>query len=63
MLVGAKDRELERLLAACNMRAVPLPVAELPTLAHAAARQPDVIVFDMRGAQGLPPAITVLKRK
>jgi pilus assembly protein CpaE len=63
VIVGAKDRELERLLVACNMRTTPLASAELPTLAHAAARQPDVLVIDLRGGQPLPPSVAILKRQ
>ena len=63
VIIGAKDRELERLLAAIGLRTSQLPVAELATLAHAAARQPDVVVVDVRGGQALPPAVTMLKRQ
>jgi pilus assembly protein CpaE len=63
VIIGAKDRELERLLAAINLRTSQLAVAELATLAHAAARQPDVVVVDLRGGQSLPPAVTALKRQ
>jgi pilus assembly protein CpaE len=62
-IVGAKDRELERLLAACNVRTSPLPLSEFASLAHAAARQPDVVVVDMRGGQVLPPAVAAIKRQ
>ena len=60
---GAKDRELERLLVACNMRTTALSLADLATLAHAAARQPDVVVVDVRGGQALPAAIALLRRQ
>jgi pilus assembly protein CpaE len=63
VIVGAKDRELERLLASINMRTSQLPVAELATLAHAAARQPAVVIVDLRGGQSLPPAVAALKRQ
>jgi pilus assembly protein CpaE len=63
VIVGAKDRELGRLLAAVNLRTTELPAAELVTLAHAAARQPDVVVVDLRGGQALPPAVAALKRQ
>ena len=62
-IVGAKDRELEALLAACNVRTSQLPAAEFANLAHAAARQPDVVVLDLRGGQALPAAVAVLKRQ
>jgi len=63
VIVGAKDRELGRLLAAVNLRSTELPAAELATLAHAAARQPDVVIVDLRGGQALPPAVAALKRQ
>jgi pilus assembly protein CpaE len=63
VIIGAKDRELERLLGAINLRTRQLPAGELPTLAHAAAHQPDVLVIDLRGGQALPAAVTALKRQ
>jgi len=62
-IIGAKDRELERLLIAIGLRTSLLPVGDLVTLAHAAARQPDVVVVDLRGGQALPPAVAMLKRQ
>jgi pilus assembly protein CpaE len=62
-IVGAKDRELDRLLAACNVRTSELPPAEFASLAHPAARQPGVVVLDLRGGQALPPAVAILKRQ
>jgi pilus assembly protein CpaE len=62
-IIGAKDREIERLLAAIGLRTSLLPVAELATMAHAAARQPDVVVVDLRGGQSLPPTVATLKRQ
>ena len=63
VIVGAKDRELERLLSAINLRTSQLPTVELATLAHAAARQPGVVVIDLRGGQALPPTVATLKRQ
>src|SRR5687767_7258383 len=63
VIIGAKDRELGRLLAAVNLRTSDLPASELATLAHAAARQPDVVVIDLRGGQPLPPTVALLKRQ
>ncbi len=63
VIVGAKDRELERLLGSISLRTSQLPIADLATLAHAAARQPDVVVIDLRGGQSLPPAVATLKRQ
>jgi pilus assembly protein CpaE len=63
IIVGAKDRELERLIAECNMRTAALSAAELSTLAHPVARQPDVVVVDVRGDRGLPQGLAGLKRQ
>ena len=63
VIIGAKDRELERLLGTLNLRTSQLPSAELSTLAHAAAHQPDVVVIDLRGGQPLPTAVATLKRQ
>ena len=63
VIIGAIDRELERLLAAINLRTTQLPAADLATLAHAAARQPDVVIVDLRGGQALPPTVATLKRQ
>jgi pilus assembly protein CpaE len=63
VIVGAKDREIERLLVECNMRATALSPSELMSLAHPVARQPDVVLVDVRGAQALPQALAGLKRQ
>jgi pilus assembly protein CpaE len=63
IIVGAKDRELERLIVECNMRTSALSAAELSTLAHPAARQPDVVMVDVRGERGLPQGLAALKRQ
>jgi pilus assembly protein CpaE len=63
VIIGAKDRELERLLGPLNLRTSQLPSAELATLAHAAAHQPDIVIVDLRGGQALPSAVALLKRQ
>jgi pilus assembly protein CpaE len=63
LIIGAKDRELERLLVECNMRASTVGLAELTALAHPVARQPDVVLIDVRGDRGLPQALAGLKRQ
>lgn len=63
LLVGAKDREIERLLAACDVRTAVLPAAEFAAVAHAGARQSNVVVIDLRGGEPLPAAISALKRQ
>ena len=56
IIVGAKDRELERLLVECNMRTSALSaVASWSSLAHPVARQPDVVLIDVRGDRGAAP--------
>src|SRR5262245_14685100 len=45
------------------MRTTALSLGDLATLAHAAARQPDVVVVDVRGGQALPAAIALLRRQ
>jgi pilus assembly protein CpaE len=63
VVVGAQNRDLDRLLAECNMRTAALTTAELATLAHPIARQPDVVMVDVRGGQPLPGALVSLKRQ
>jgi pilus assembly protein CpaE len=63
VIIGAKDREIERLLGALNLRTSQLPASELATLAHAAAHQPDVVIVDLRGGHALPAAVATLKRQ
>jgi pilus assembly protein CpaE len=63
IVVGAKNRDLEEMLAEGNMRSSALGLSELATLAHPAARQPDVIVVDLRGTAGLPVTLAPLKRQ
>jgi pilus assembly protein CpaE len=63
LLVGSRDRQLEDILRACGMHAAPVAGSELTTLAHPGARQPDVLVLDLRGHAHLPPALVELKRQ
>jgi pilus assembly protein CpaE len=63
VIIGAADRQLEQMLAAAGLRTSTLAAAELSSLAHPSARQPDVVVVDVRGALALPPAIAILKRQ
>jgi pilus assembly protein CpaE len=63
IIVGAKDREIERLLVECNMRPSAVGASELVSLAHPVARQPDIVLIDVRGDRGLPPALAGLKRQ
>jgi pilus assembly protein CpaE len=63
LVVDPLDRELEQLLSACGMRTTRTSAAELTTLAHPAAQQPQVIVVDTRGGRGIPAAMAAVKRQ
>jgi pilus assembly protein CpaE len=62
-LVGSRDRQLEELLRASGMQPAVLEAAQLPTLASPGARQPDVIVIDVRDGTGIPPAVAAIRRQ
>lgn len=55
------DRQIEQLLASCNLRARVAPAAELATLAHPSSRQPGVLVLDLRGGKSIPATLPALK--
>jgi len=63
LLVGSTDRVLEEALRTCGMSAPVLPGSELGILAQPSARQPDVIVIDLREQTHLPVALPLLKRQ
>jgi pilus assembly protein CpaE len=63
LLIGSTDSLLETALRACGMTAPKVAGAELTTLAQAGAKQPDVLVLDLRGQAHLPAALPVLKRQ
>jgi len=63
LLVGSTDRQLEETLRACGMQAPALAGAELAALAQPLARQPDVLVLDVRDQNHLPTALPLLKRQ
>jgi pilus assembly protein CpaE len=62
-IIGSQDRELEMTLRACGTTPTVAPVGDLALLAQPSARQPDVIVLDLRGHPSVPPALTALKRQ
>lgn len=62
LLVGSSDRQLDAALRACGMKVPPVAGSELALLAQAGAKQPDVIVLDLRGQSHLPAALPLLKR-
>jgi pilus assembly protein CpaE len=63
LLVGSTDRQLEDILRASGMHRAPVAGSELAALAQPGARQPDVLVLDLRGQHQLPSALGVLKRQ
>lgn len=63
LLVGSTDRRLEEVLRACGMRTPGLAGAELGTLAQPSAKQPDVLVLDVRDQNHLPATLPALKRQ
>jgi pilus assembly protein CpaE len=62
LIIGAHERDLEGMVVQCKMRASSLRTTELVSLAHPAARQPDVILVDVRREPGLPAALATVKR-
>jgi pilus assembly protein CpaE len=63
LIIDPRDRELEQLLHQCNMRATRGSAAELAALAFPAAKQPDVIIVDTRGARAIPASLAAVKRQ
>jgi pilus assembly protein CpaE len=63
LLVGSTDRQLEDVLRACGMQAPSAAGSELAVLAQPAAKQPDVLVLDVRDQNHLPTALPILKRQ
>jgi pilus assembly protein CpaE len=62
-LVGSTDRQLQDILRACGMSNAPVSGAELAAIAQPGAKQPDVLVLDLRGDAHLPAALPILKRQ
>lgn len=63
LLIGSTDRQLEDALRACGMKVPSLAGSELSGLAQPTAKQPDVLVIDIRDQSHLPAALPVLKRQ
>lgn len=61
-LVSA-DRQLAQLVRELGLTCHPTSLEALTTLAQAGARQPDVLVVDLREQPRMPPAIAALKRQ
>jgi pilus assembly protein CpaE len=62
-LIGHDTQEIEAALRQCDVTLRPAPMAELTGLAQASEPQPDIVVLDLRGHEGVPPALTALKRQ
>jgi pilus assembly protein CpaE len=62
-LVGSRDRQLDELLRSAGMQTVAIDSAKLSSFASHGARQPDVIVLDLRGGAGLPQAVAAITRQ
>jgi CheY-like chemotaxis protein len=62
-LVETTDRRPAELLRAAGMNVVSISAGDLAALAAPAARQPDVVVVDVRGASSIPPAIAAVRRQ
>jgi pilus assembly protein CpaE len=62
-LVAPLDGELEGLIRKSAMHVVHVDAPTLASLAAPSARQPDVVVLDVRGTNELPPVIQALRRQ
>jgi len=62
VVVGSADRQIEEMLTTSGARVTQLALANLSMLAQAGARQPDVMVLDLRGSANVPPAVTAIRR-
>jgi pilus assembly protein CpaE len=62
-LLAPRDGELENLLRKAAMHVTHTDAAGVAALAAPAARQPDVVVLDVRGAVELPDVIPELRRQ
>jgi pilus assembly protein CpaE len=63
LLVGSADRQIEEALRRCGMTAPVLPMSDLTSLVQPTAKQPDVVVIDLRDQSHLPGALPLLKRQ
>jgi pilus assembly protein CpaE len=62
-VVGSQDKELDAVLRACGATPAFVPIAELAALAQPNAKQPDLVILDLRGLAGVPPGLAALKRQ
>jgi pilus assembly protein CpaE len=63
LLVGSSDKQLEDVLRACGMKGPAVAGSELAALAQPGAKQPDIVVLDVRGQTHLPASLPMLKRQ
>ncbi len=61
-LTGAADRRPEELLRAAGMHVSVVGENSLQALSNPAAKQPDVVIVDLRHSPVLPTAVSVLRR-
>jgi pilus assembly protein CpaE len=63
ILVGAADRKPEELLRAAGLQVSVITDAGLSSLVGVSAKQPDVLVVDVRRNSVVPPLVAVLRRQ
>ena len=61
-LVGAADRRPEELLRTAGMHVAVVGDGSLHALSNPGAKQPDVVIVDLRQSPVLPPSVSVLRR-
>jgi pilus assembly protein CpaE len=62
-LVGSTDRLLEQMLRDCGTTVAQLPGSDLAALAQSGAKQPDVLIIDLRDQSHVPSALPILRRQ
>jgi pilus assembly protein CpaE len=62
-VASTQNHELADLLRQSEMQVSDIDLGSLANLTAPSARQPDVLVVDLRGEEGLPAAIAVLRRQ
>jgi len=62
-LIAPIDRQPEELLRTVGVEVSIAPVNDLATLAAPHAKQPDVVLLDLRSHMALPPAVAAIRRQ
>lgn len=62
VVIDPFDRELQALMARCVTQVTTAAPAQLAALAHPAARQPALVVLDLRGGKRVPAALAGLRQ-